>query len=221
MVEELSLAAALVNQDDSVRAVTITGSGTTFSSGWEPFRLSSPGELSRYQGARVIASIQVPVVAAINGDAIGQGLELALAADLRIAVSSARFAMPQVSHGLLPWDGGTQRLARIVGRPCAMEMLLTGESLDAQTALRKGLVNRVVEPEELNEAVEDILERILAGAPIAVAYAKEAVREGMDLVLGQGLRLEADLNILLHSTRDRAEGLRSFSERRAPVFRGE
>ncbi|MBI4311932.1 MAG: enoyl-CoA hydratase/isomerase family protein [Chloroflexi bacterium] len=220
MAEELALASSHINQDDSLHAVVITGAGAVFSTGWEVAAVSSPSELRRYQAAGAIAGIQKPVIAALNGDAIGQGLELALAADIRLAASHARFAMPQVRHGLLPWDGGAQRLARVVGRAHALQMLLTGEVIDARAALRIGLVTSVASPEDLPAAAEEILGRVLAGAPIAMRYAKEAVREGAELSLSQGLHLEADLSILLQGTKDRAEGIRSFLERRSPTYKG-
>ncbi|MBI4198451.1 MAG: enoyl-CoA hydratase/isomerase family protein [Chloroflexi bacterium] len=221
MAEELALACAAINQDDAIRCVMLSGSGDVFSAGWETPPVTPAAGLSRYQAAIAIASLHAPVVAAINGDAIGQGLELALAADLRIAASTAHFAMPQVGHGLLPWDGGTQRLARIVGRAYALELLLTGETVDAATALRMGLVNRLAPPQELRQAVDAVVGQVIAAAPIAIRYAKEAVRDGAELALAQGLRLEADLTILLQGTKDRAEGIRSFMERRPAVFGGE
>ncbi|MEE8442702.1 MAG: enoyl-CoA hydratase/isomerase family protein [Dehalococcoidia bacterium] len=220
MAEELAWTADTVNQDESIRVVTVTGTGRTFSSGWERLRVRSAEELVRYEAAKAIARIEKPVVAAINGDAIGQGLELALAADIRIAIDTAHFGMPQVSFGALPWDGGTQRLPRLIGRAHALELLLTGEVVDAVEAFRIGLVSRTVSPKEFHKVVEDTATQIASAAPVAARYAKETVLKGMDMTMDQALRLEADLNILLHSTHDRAEGIRSFLERRTPRFRG-
>ena len=220
MAEELAQAAELVNQDESVRVATLSGKGQTFSYGWERLRARSRGELGTYQAAAAIAAIQIPVIAAINGDASGQGLELALAADIRIAVTTARMGMPQVHYGVLPWDGGTQRLPRLVGRTHALELLLTGNHVDAAQAFRMGLLSQVVEPQELPTVVEHVAGQIAALAPVAARYAKESVAKGMDMTLHQALRLEADLNILLHGTGDRSEGIRSFLERRPPRFRG-
>ena len=168
-----------------------------------------------------MAALEAPLIAAVNGPAIGQGLELALACDIRIAGEGARFAMPQVPAGVLPWDGGTQRLPRIVGRGRAMEMLMTGREVDAREALDMGLVHEVVPHAELAARVQALAESIAAAAPIALRYTKEAVLRGVDMGLDAGLRLEADLNILLQSTADRAEGVRAFLERRAPRFRGQ
>jgi enoyl-CoA hydratase/carnithine racemase len=167
-----------------------------------------------------VASLAIPVIAAINGDALGQGLELALACDIRIAVGSARFGFPQIASGSMPRDGGTQRLPRLIGRGKAMEMLLTGQSVDAAEAYRIGLVSKVVRQEELMPAAMDIAQSLASRAPLAVRYGKEAVLKGMDLTLEQGLRLEADLYFLLQTTRDRAEGIKAFLEKRSPKFKG-
>ena len=220
MAEELTQVAELINQDGSIRVVTLMGRGQVFSSGWERLRTDSARELALYQAAATIARIEKPVVAAVNGDAIGPGLELALAADMRIATTTAHFGMPQARYGVVPWDGGTQRLPRVVGRAHALSLLLTGAIVDAPEALRIGLINRAVEPDEFQEVVDDVVSQIAAAAPVAARYAKETVMKGMDITLGQALRLEADLNILLHTTRDRSEGIRSFLERRSPRFRG-
>ena len=220
MALDLTEVADSVNRDDSIRVVVLLGRGRAFSSGWEGIRIRSYRELSAYQAAASIACIERPVVAAINGDAVGQGLELTLAADLRIAVLDARFGLPHVGRGVIPWDGGTQRLARLVGPGRATELLLTGELIDAQEAWRIGLVNRLVERENLQTATESVAAQIAQAAPLAAQYAKEAVVKGIDISLDQGMRLEADLSILLHTTRDRAEGIRSFLERRSPQFRG-
>lgn len=220
MALDLAEVADSVNRDDSIRVVVLLGRGRAFSSGWESIRVRSYQDLSTHQAAASIARIERPVVAAINGDAVGQGLEIALAADLRIAVLDARFGLPHVGHGVIPWDGGTQRLARLVGPGRATELLLTGELIDAPEAWRIGLINRLVERETLQAVVESVAAQIAQAAPIAARYAKEAVVKGMDISLDQGMRLEADLSILLHTTRDRAEGIRSFLERRSPRFRG-
>jgi len=165
----------------------------------------------------------MPVLVALNGDALDQGLELALAGDLRIAVTGAKLGITDLSQAgaKFPWDGGTQRLPRLIGPSWAQDMILTSRVLNSEQALALGLVNRVVPPEQLGSEIEQLAETILAGGPIASRYAKEAVTQGGDLSLAQGLRLEADLNIILQSTKDRAEGLLSFKERRSPRFTGQ
>ena len=234
---ELKDACSAVSQDDSVRLLVIAGSGGVFSVG----RASPPQDLlqdlprdlpneglaelarwlSRMQAASAVADLPIPVVAVIEGDAFDHGLELALAADLRIASDDARFALTDLVNGAFPWDGGTQRLPRLVGPAMARDMIFTGRVVPASEALEIGLVNRVATGEDLWEQVAQLAKNIVAGAPIAAGYAKEAVKKGMDLALPQGLRLEADLNMLLYGTADRAEGIKSFLERRRPEFKGE
>ena len=217
MAVQLRDACRELGRDSSVRVVVLVGQGTAFSCGWEhPRHGGGP-----IQAAFALAALEKPVIAALNGDATDHGLELALACDIRIAAEGSRMGMTMLRHGIIPGDGGTQRLPRIVGRAKALELLLTGTLLDAREAQTIGLVNRVVPSKELTATVHTVAATILDGAPIAEAYAKEAVLHGLDMTLGQGLRLEADLNFLLHSSRDRGEGLGSFLERRKPQFRGE
>ena len=167
-----------------------------------------------------MASLPVPVLVVINGDALDHGLELALAGDIRIASAEARLGLTDVSRGNMPWDGGTQRLPRLVGPAWARDMILTGRIIDAWEALAVGLVNRVEPKENLKAAADKIAQELVSGGPVAARYAKEAVIKGLDLTLSQGLGLEADLNVILQSTADRAEGIRSFIERRPPRFLG-
>jgi enoyl-CoA hydratase len=170
--------------------------------------------------AEHIAKLDVPVLVAIHGDAIGLGLELALACDMRIASEKSLFGLTHIRTGGVPWDGGTQRLSRLVGRAKAIEMILTGEIIDAQEALRIGLVNRIVPCGDVTAAVMGLAQEMASRAPIAVRYAKETICKGMDVTLEQGLRLEADLYFLLHTTRDRTEGIQAFRNKRAPQFEG-
>lgn len=199
--------------------MVLTGEGGGFCVGMEPGSILRD-YAEHYAPAYAISRIEKPVIAAINGDALGQGLELALACDLRLAADGARLAITQVTQGLLPWDGGTQRLARLVGRGKALEMLLTGEAVEAREAQRLGLVNQVMPREGLASKTQELASRLAAHAPIAARYAKEAILKGMDMTLEQGLRLEADLSIILQTTEDRAEGLAAFLERRPPRFKG-
>lgn len=225
MAEELRDACRTICQDDSVRLVVITGKGISFSVGRTDLAdCQGPAggldSVLKHQAAASLAELPVPVLAAVNGDALDQGLELALAADLRIAAADARFGFDGLGQGPIPWDGGTQRLPRLIGPSWALDMILTGRMIDANLALEIGLVNCVVPADKLLNETRKLAEKVLAGAPIAARYAKEAVQKGMDLPLDQGLRLEADLNILLHSTSDRAEGLQAFREKRDAKFSG-
>ena len=225
MAAALREACESLGQNVGVRVIVITGAGEHFCSAPpHPLPPASNGTGIAVRPSRVastVAALEAPVIAAVNGPAIGQGLELALACDLRIAAEEALFAMPQVPAGVLPWDGGTQRLPRVVGRGRAMEILMTGREVDAGEALSMGLVHEVVPQGELAARAQALAEGIAAAAPIALRYTKEAVLRGVDMDIDAGLRLEADLNILLQSTADRAEGVRSFLERRTPRFRGQ
>ena len=224
MAFELGDACQQLDQDDDIWVVVITGKGDAFCLGTDPAALQKQGDLAEslysLRVAGRIAAIEKPVIAALNGDAIGQGLELALTCDIRIASSQARFGMTQLKDETMPWDSGTQRLPRVVGRGRAIEMVLTSRMVDAEEALEMGLVSQVVEPDQVSRRAQDIASTIADHGPIAARYIKEAVLKGLDMTLEQGLRLEADLNIILQSTADRAEGVRSFLENRRPQYRG-
>ncbi len=212
--QELAEACGQVKDNDNIYVVVITGSGDVFCRGGE-------GNITEAcRPAAAIAAIEQPVIAAINGDALGLGLEIALACDIRIASEKARFAMPQVSAGFVPIDGGTQRLSRIIGRGKALEMLLTADAISAAEALEIGLVSKVVPADALAGEVAKLAETIASKGPIALRYLKEAVLKGMDMTLEQGLKLEADLYFLLHTTSDRTEGVKSFLEKRTPKYKG-
>lgn len=170
--------------------------------------------------AETAGSLKQPIIAAIRGDGAGPGLELALACDIRIGTEGARFGLPAVSEGLIPSGGGTQRLPRLIGQGKALEMILTGETIDASEALKAGLINRVVRPDDLVATAHTIAAEIARKSPLAVAYVKEALHKGMDLTLEQGMRMELDLYLLLFSTADRVEGIRAFQEKRTPLFEG-
>ncbi|MCS7207442.1 MAG: enoyl-CoA hydratase/isomerase family protein [Dehalococcoidia bacterium] len=229
LVHALGDALDALAHDEGVRVVLVQGEGAVFSAGPfpPPGLLPLPSDptqavrhLQEWQAGRLLQAFPKPVVGAANGPAIGLGLELFLTCDLRLASTRAVFQMPHLRYGLLPWDGGSQRLSRIVGRAWAQDMLLTGREVDAAEALRLGLVHRVVAPEALPQEARTLAHALAQMAPIAARYAKEAVWQGLDLPLEHALRLEADLNIILQSTRDRAEGIRSFVERRRPTYEG-
>ncbi|MDO8785072.1 MAG: enoyl-CoA hydratase-related protein [Syntrophales bacterium] len=219
MAGELSDICTAIAHDGDIKAVIITGAGEkAFSAGADPDELFEEGIMPSV--AVPITWLTCPVIAAINGDALGQGLELALACDIRIAVETARFAMPCLASSFIPWDGATQRLPRLIGMAKAMEMFFTGQMVDAAEACRMGLINRGVSSGELLPLVTDICREMAAKSPLALQYAKEAIYKGMELTLGQGLRLEADLYFLLQTTEDRTEGIRAFLEKRPPQFKG-
>ncbi len=211
--------------DEEVHVVVISDAGEkAFSGETDLTKVVSmgglEGETEPQSLAEPISELDRPVIAAISGDAIGQGLGLVLACDLRIASETSRFGLPQIKTGRLPWDGGTQRLSRLVGRGKALEMILTGEIMDAQEALRIGLVNKVIPKKDLMEVTMKMAQEMASRGPIASRYIKEAIYKGMDMTLEQGLRLEADLYLLLHTTKDRTEGISAFREKRTPHFEG-
>ncbi len=228
VAEELVDCCRQLSLDDELRLVTIVGNDGTFATGREqlPDDLRSAdltqrmAWFQRMGAANAVAKLPMPVLAVLNGDAIAHGLEVALTADLRIAVDTARLGAGAPARDGFPFDGLTQRLPRLVGPALARDMLLTGRTLTAGEALDFGLVNRVVPQSALEATAAEIAAQIIAAAPIAARYAKEAVTAAGDLPLAQGLRLEADLSIILQSTDDRAEGLQSFAEKRAPNFTG-
>ena len=209
-----------LSADRSVRVVILTGNGAVFSTGREV--PSSPAALSGLRAATSVSSLPMPVLVALNGDATDHGLEIALAGDLRLAASGITLGFSFPATGTIPFDGGTQRLPRQVGPAWAKDMLLTGRRVTAEEALAIGLVNRVTGPgEDVLELTRELANNILEGSPLGARYVKEAISSGADLTLGQALGLEADLNIILQSTADRAEGISSFLERRFPKFTGE
>ncbi len=210
--QELEDACRQANQDDEVYVVVLSGAGKAFCGGGE-------GKGAVYGVASAVAAIEKPVIAAINGDALGQGLELALSCDIRLASDKAKLGFPEVAQGLIPADGGTQRLARLVGRGKALELILTAETVTAAEALEIGLVDRVVEGAKLANETKALAESIASKGPIALRFIKEAVNKGLDLTLEQGLRLEGDLYFLLHTTADRTEGINAFLKKRAPKFK--
>lgn len=171
--------------------------------------------------AASIAGMEQPVIAAITGDAIGQGFELLLACDIRMAAETSCFGLPQIKNNLIPSDGGTQRLSRLVGRGKALELILTGKTIDAQEALRIGLITKITPQETVIQTAMETAKEMAAKSPISLRYAKEAIYKGMDLTLDQGLRLEADLYMLIHTTQDRTEGILAFQEKRKALFKGE
>ena len=223
MAAELRSAADQVSEDGA-SVLVVSGAGNQFCVGRAALGdscVEDPRQrLEMHRCASALAGIPVPVIAAINGDAMDQGLEVVLACDMRVAAEDARLGITDLARGVVPWDGGTQRLPRLVGRGLAMEMLLMGRVLDAREALGAGLVHQVAPREDLESVAAMLAASLAEKGPIALRYAKEAVLRGMDGPMEQGMRLEADLSILLQGTADRSEGIASFLEKRSPRFAG-
>jgi enoyl-CoA hydratase len=225
---ELETAFKYVQNEPTVKALIVTGSGDkSFVAGADIQELQSIGAIEATQLSargqaifRCLEAMKKPSVAAINGFALGAGLELAMACTLRVAVATARLGLPELKLGLIPGYGGTQRLARLIGRGRALELLLTGDKIDAEAACRIGLVNRIFPSESLLQGARDLLRAILANAPVAVALTLEAVDLGLDVGLQEGLRFESMAFGLAAATGDRDEGIKAFFERRPPVFAG-
>jgi len=227
-VAELDRAFRSLVRDDDVRGIVVTGAGEkAFVAGADIAELARMDPLSGIQVSRrgqetfrFVERLPKPVVAAVNGYALGGGLELALACHIRIAAEGARFGLPEVKLGIIPGYGGTVRLPRLVGRGRALELILTGEMIDAAEAYRIGLVNRVVPRAEVRSAAEELVRRILANGPVAVGLALEAVDHGYDTAVEDALSFEAHLFGLLAATADMREGMQAFLEKRPPQFQG-
>jgi enoyl-CoA hydratase len=214
--------------DRGVGAVVITGAGPkSFVAGADiaEFAERTAVDQSRVMHGRsvleVIERLPQPVIAAINGYCLGGGLELAMACDLRVASALATFGQPEINLGIIPGGGGTQRLPRLVGLGAALKLVLTGEAIPAQEALRLGLVEEVVTAELLLPRALEIGERIASRSPVAVAAAKEATRASLSTALAEGLRVERGLYLLCFASKDKAEGVDAFLNKRAPNFSGE
>jgi enoyl-CoA hydratase len=217
-----------IRQNADVRVVLITGAGEkAFIAGADITELTSlsalEGEQTATRGQRIFSLIEncgKPVIACINGFALGGGCELALACTLRIASTNARLGQPEVKIGIIPGFGGTQRLPRLIGKGAALKMILTAEAISAAEALRLGLVDEVVAPDQLMTRAEQIAQTIAGMAPLAIRDSIRAVNAGYDLPLASGLELEASLFGLACSTSDKAEGTRAFLEKRAATWSG-
>ncbi len=228
MLDQLAEVFTAVRARRDLRAVILTGAGpAAFSAGTDIVELAAHAEADgravAERGQTVCDLIElcgVPVIAAVNGAAVGGGCELALACHLRIAARHASFALPEIELGLIPAYGGTQRLARMVGNSRALAAMLAGDALMADEALRLGLINRVVAPAELLPAAEELARTLTAHAPLALRACLAAVTRGTRMALADGLQLEAELFSQLFATADVREGTRAFLEKRAPVFKG-
>ena len=225
---ELGVAFQEIKSDAAIRVAILTGAGEkAFVAGADIGELAKLGADSGREFARrgqavfdLIENLGKPVIACINGFALGGGCELALACTMRLASENARLGQPEVKLGMIPGYGGTQRLARLVGKGRAMQMVLSGETITAQEAHRIGLVNEVTAAAELVPRAEAIAGKIVANAPLAVRYAMDAINKGMEMTLAEGLKLEADLFGACCATEDHKEGTAAFLEKRAAQFKG-
>jgi len=227
-VGEIGEAFEQVRNDDAVKAVILTGGGEkAFVAGADIAELAKmtpiTGKATAERGQRIFANIErfpKPVIAAINGFALGGGCELALACHIRIASERAQIGLPEVTLGIIPGYGGTQRMARLLGKGKALELILTGDRVPAAEAERIGLVNKVVAPEELMNTAMELAKKIASRGPLAVRAAIEAVMSGSEMPIEEGFFLEATLFGLLASTDDMKEGMGAFLEKRAANFKG-
>lgn len=226
---ELDGAMRALREDRGIRAIVLTGAGNrAFAAGADIAELASlePARAEAFaaSGQRVLGRLErlgVPVVAAVNGFALGGGCELAMACALRVASENARFGQPEVRLGLIPGFAGTQRLPRLVGTGRALELILRGGTIDAAEAWRIGLVNRVVPAAALMDEARSMAREIATAAPRAIEFALDAVYRGLDVPFAQGSAIEASLFGSVFDTADVGEGTRAFLEKRKPVFRGE
>jgi enoyl-CoA hydratase len=227
-VEELDAAFHAAKEDATVKGVIVTGAGEkAFIAGADIAELSAiNGELAdefSAKGQEMLSFIETlgkPVIAAVNGFALGGGCETAMACTIRIAAENAKFGQPEVKLGVIPGYGGTQRLPRLVGKGRALQLILTGDLIDAHEAHRIGLVNEVVSAADLIARCEAILKQIGANAPLAIRYSIEVVNKGVDTDLTSGLKIEAKYFALAAGTQDKKEGTSAFVEKRAPQFQG-
>lgn len=225
--EEIIAVFKELGEDKDIRVVVITGAGEkAFIAGADIGEFSGKTALEQreiMQRSRAFDAMEdfpKPVIAMINGYALGGGCELALACDIRIASAKAKLGQPEVKLGLIPGGGGTQRLARAIGEGKAMELILTGDMVDAEEALRLGLVNQVVAPENLEDRAMELANKIAEMSPIALAMAKKSVKNAARLDLAAGLEAESNLFALCFASEDKEEGVRAFLEKRKPAFKG-
>ena len=226
VIEELDSVFRAIDRDDEVRVVIITGAGRAFVAGADIAQMSrldgSEGRVMSMRGQKVMEFIEFmdkPVIAAVNGFALGGGNELSMACDIRIASEAAKFGQPEVNLGIIPGYGGTQRLPRLVGKGMAKKLIYSAEMIDAEEAYRIGLVDEVVPAEELMEAAEKLAKTIMSKAPIAIKMAKVAINNGMNTDLKTGVQFEAEAYTSTFVSEDRVEGMKAFVEKRPAEFK--
>jgi enoyl-CoA hydratase len=226
-LRELDVLVDQIAANHEIQAVIITGQGNAFVAGADIAAMQNKSVLESRVFAQMgqqvmmkIERLEQPVIAAVNGYALGGGCELAMACDLRIASEKAKFGQPEVGLGIFPGFGGTQRMPRLVGAGKAKELILTGDTIDAAGALAIGLVNHVVAPEELMAFCKALAQRMTSKAPLAVRMAKQAINEGLQVDIDRGMTIEQDLFGFCFSTQDQREGMTAFLEKRKPEFQG-
>ncbi|MGH7962393.1 MAG: enoyl-CoA hydratase-related protein [Candidatus Binatia bacterium] len=227
-LQEIAACLETVRQDRSIRCLLITGVGDrAFVAGAD---ISAMVSMSPIEGkafsalglsvTRTLEELPIPVIAAVNGFALGGGTELALACDLIIAADKAKFGQPEINLGVIPGFGGTQRLARRIGLPRARELIYSGDTIDAETALRYGLVNKVVPLADLMTEATALAQKLAAKPPVAIQQAKTAINAGIDMDLENGCRFENETFALTFATEDKMEGMKAFLEKREAKFQG-
>ena len=225
LVKELSIAMEAFDQDPEVRVMILTGGERVFAAGADIKEMADATSFDEVLTGRLanrdkINKLSKPVIAAVSGYALGGGCELAMSCDLIIASETARFGQPEMNIGTIPGSGGTQRLTRTVGKYRAMEWVLTGEPIGAVEAERCGLVNRIVPVENLLEEAKTLAKKIAAKSPLAVKLAKEAILKSLNTPLDEGLEFERKSFYVLFGSEDRKEGMKAFTEKRKPEFKG-
>ena len=224
---DLAAAAITLENDDSVRAVIITGGEKVFAAGADVKQLASLSAVDVATGIRpsrkafhLLEALKKPVIAAIAGYALGGGCELTLTMDVRIAADTAQFGFPEIKLGILPGGGGTQRLPRLIGAGKAKELIFSGDIINAEEALRIGLVNKVVPVTELMSEAKKMAKKFTSRGPVALQLAKSCINEGLQMDLEIGLNYEHKCFSLLFATEDQKEGMKAFIEKRKPHFKG-
>jgi len=227
-INELRAAFEGARNDSTVRGVILTGAGEkAFAAGADIAEIANNTAVEAEEATRrgqaltdLIENLGKPVIAAVNGFALGGGCELAMSCSIRIAAETAKFGQPEVKLGVMPGYGGTQRMPRLVGRGRALRLILSGDIIDAAEAYRIGLVDELVPYAQLIERAETVLKKIIANAPLSVKYSLEAVNKGLETSVAEGLLIEASLFAVCASTDDKKEGTSAFLEKRAPKFQG-
>jgi enoyl-CoA hydratase/carnithine racemase len=227
-ISELRLAFEDARDDSAVRGVILTGAGEkAFAAGADIVEIANNTAVEAEQATRrgqgladLIENLGKPVIAAVNGFALGGGCEMAMACTIRIAAESAKFGQPEVKLGVMPGYGGTQRMPRLVGRGRALKLILSGDIIDSAEAYRIGLVDELAPDAQLIERAETVLKKIIANAPLSLKYAIEAINKGLETSVAEGLLIEASLFAVCASTDDKKEGTSAFLEKRAPNFQG-